>query len=262
MLDFNLSTTKYLSNVSEEIFVFINKFENDEIKFILNDFFKIPGKMIRPSLLFLSASAANPQEKQHNDSVLVKLGLALELIHSASLIHDDIIDQDILRRGQETICRKYGEKIAVLVGDVLFTEAYAIVAEHLPVGYVTRLTNLASEMCIAEIIQTKTDISKAEYIQVIQGKTASFMAVSCELGALYADVEHDTAHLYKEFGMALGMMYQINDDQADRDVNGIKYYTEELYQTYKLKAETLLDTIENSTYQQHLKGIFHLIDQT
>lgn len=262
MLELNLSTKEYLSNVSEEIVMFINKFDNDDLKIILNDFFKVPGKMIRPSLLFLSSSSAKPLEKFHNQSVLVKLGLALELIHSASLVHDDIIDQDILRRGQETISHKYGEKIAVLVGDILFTEAYTVVAENLSFDYVTRLTNLATEMCTAEIIQTKSNISEAEYIKVIQGKTASFMAVSCELGALYAGVDKNIVHLYKDFGMALGMMYQIKDDQADHDINGLKFYTKELYQSYKLKADELLNTIDNSIYRQHLNAILHLIDQT
>lgn len=258
----NKSVSEYLTKVSNELNEYINGFTNESLIDVLKHFFRISGKMIRPSLLFLSANAVDPEKELNAEIPLIKLGMCLELIHSASLIHDDVIDNDELRRGFPTVSNAFGEKIAILTGDILFTNAYAIVAEYLSAEYVMKLTNLATEMCVAEIIQAKDELTEDDYLNVIKGKTASFMAVSCEIGAIYVGATPQESIAFHDFGMALGMLYQIKDDIADEDKNGVKFYSKKIYDQYLSQANQSLGLMKNSQYKDKLKEILELINQS
>ena len=122
---------------------------------IFDHFFKIPGKYLRPTLILLSANAINPHLTLQQKEQLVQLSVAVELIHSASLVHDDIIDGDLFRRGQKTLDNVYGRKIAVLAGDTLYAKAFSILSGSLPRESEQIITQVIEKMCVAEIDQAK-----------------------------------------------------------------------------------------------------------
>jgi octaprenyl-diphosphate synthase len=101
---------------------------------IFDHFFRIPGKHLRPTLILLCSNAINPCLNIRQKEQLIHLSVAVELIHSASLIHDDIIDGDLFRRGQKTLNNVYERKIAVLAGDTLYAKAFSILSNYLDKG--------------------------------------------------------------------------------------------------------------------------------
>ena len=163
------------------------------------------GKRLRPMLFLLCANAKAdcPPEKT------MPLATALELIHTASLVHDDIIDASKKRRGVETANSKYGAQIAVLVGDYLFAKAFQLVAENDYGAQVQLiLSKLVKNLCVGEIAQDRSLFevpTLAEYYTRINLKTAVFLSSCCRLG-----VENLTA-----YGSGLGLAFQIIDDLLD-----------------------------------------------
>lgn len=247
-----------LYKLQQEINLFINHTKRPEIRRIYERFFVNRGKNLRPSLLFLSTKAVNSDTACLEDD-LIKLALSLELLHNASLVHDDIIDKDITRRGQETINYTYGNKIAVLVGDTFFSYSFALVSNLFPKEYSQAITNLALEMCVAEIEQAKKVRTLVEYFDIIQGKTAKFMSVCCELGARYAKAEEREIKLFADFGLYLGMVYQIKDDLKDEDPNALKFITLEHAEIFSDKAKVIMGEVSDSIYKQSLLDLLAYI---
>lgn len=172
------------------------------------------GKRLRPVFVLLSAKFGNYQIEKVKDAAV-----ALELIHMASLVHDDVIDDAEIRRGQATIKAKYDNRIAMYTGDYIFARALELVSNiDKPFAHQI-LSKTLVELCIGEIEQIKDkynyDQNFRTYFRRIKRKTAILIAVSCQLGAIAADVE-ETVHekLYK-IGYYIGMSYQIIDDVLD-----------------------------------------------
>jgi octaprenyl-diphosphate synthase len=185
---------------------------------IAGRFFGAPGKFLRPALVMLAAKAvrndlAAVQEK------LVQTGVGVELIHGASLVHDDIIDGDVERRGQPTVHRLWGTKIALLMGDALYSRAFALLTEALPQELLLKVVRMNEGMCSAEIESANRGegLSRSDYMSIIKGKTAAFMSVCCLVGARVAGADARQAEALERFGMGFGMAYQLFDDTADRD---------------------------------------------
>ena len=173
------------------------------------------GKRLRPMLFLLCANAKidYPPEKT------MPLATALELIHTASLVHDDIIDTSKKRRGVETANSKYGAQIAVLVGDYLFAKAFQLVAENDYGAQVQLiLSKLVKNLCVGEIKQDRSLFevpTLTEYYTRINLKTAVFLSSCCRLGALVAKMPDREIENLTAYGSGLGLAFQIIDDLLD-----------------------------------------------
>ena len=173
------------------------------------------GKRLRPMLFLLCANSKKnfPQEKS------MPLAVALELIHTASLVHDDIIDSSKKRRGVETSNSKYGAQIAVLIGDYLFAKAFQLVAENNYNHEVTAtLSKLVKNLCVGEIMQDRSLYevpTLAEYYTRINLKTAIFLSNCCQLGAIVAEMDKREVENLTAYGTGLGLAFQIIDDLLD-----------------------------------------------
>ena len=147
------------------------------------------------------------------------LAIALELIHTASLVHDDIIDTSKKRRGVETANSKYGAQIAVLIGDYLFAKAFQLVAENnYGAAVSTILSKLVKNLCVGEITQDRSLYevpTLSEYYTRINLKTAIFLSSCCELGAIVAEMDKREVENLTAYGTGLGLAFQIIDDLLD-----------------------------------------------
>lgn len=237
-----------LQAFEKHIDAFLSKIENENVRLNLQTFFKVRGKYLRPMLLLLSTGAISKTRTSFDDR-LFGLALILELLHSASLVHDDIVDGDFERRGEKTINQVFGNKIAVLAGDTLFSYAFREATQHYEKEYNVPITNLALEMCMSELIQANKIEDKVTYNKVIRGKTAEFMGVACELGARYAGgSEADIEKLY-QIGLNFGMTYQMIDDMIDGDLNALHYISREDIQKSYDDTKTLIASLDDSDYK-------------
>jgi all-trans-nonaprenyl-diphosphate synthase len=191
---------------------------------LLNQIFQAGGKRIRPlvTLLASRASLADPEvDPAHAELSRLHIILAVltELIHSASLVHDDVIDASSTRRGQETVNKKFNDKLAVLLGDLLFAQASICLARIMNPVVVGIYGQVLGDLCSGEISQMRSQFSTAvdwdAYIQKSIKKTASLIAAGAHSGAiLNARPNHVVAGL-KDYGVKLGLCFQIIDDVLD-----------------------------------------------
>ncbi|MGE5628233.1 MAG: polyprenyl synthetase family protein [Solirubrobacterales bacterium] len=232
----------------------------DSMQVVFNHFFKVQGKYLRPTLILLSAYTVNPNLTDEQIDKIIKLSVAVELIHSASLIHDDIIDGDLMRRGQKTLNNVYGKKTAVLAGDALYAKAFSILSKSLPREIENVITQVIESMCAAEITQAREiEISKQEYFQIIKGKTASFMSACCKLGAALAGADEKGMSNFERYGLNLGMIYQIVDDCIDKDSIALKYVTLKDAENLALESKRLLEFFNDSIYKTELVNLIEYI---
>ncbi len=172
------------------------------------------GKRLRPALFLLCAK----QEKQDNPEK-IPLAMAVELIHMATLVHDDVIDFADIRRGKPTANVIFGNHSSVLAGDYLFAKAFSIVAQHSSPDRLRILTDAIAVMCEGEILQAKDlyslDQSIADYFYKINCKTADFIAASCRLGGQAAQYNRTDIDALHQYGYCIGMAFQITDDILD-----------------------------------------------
>jgi octaprenyl-diphosphate synthase len=181
------------------------------------------GKLIRPALACLSAEAiragrADTSLGAHADDRLYVAG-TVELIHLASLIHDDIIDEAQLRRGSTTVNVQWGNQIAVLLGDYLFARAFDLISRIRHPDVAPTVARAAVRMSQAEIKQIKYSsephTDEQIYFDIIEGKTAALFEAACRAGALVAGGSTQEAQALGEFGLQWGMSFQITDDALD-----------------------------------------------
>lgn len=173
------------------------------------------GKRLRPSLALFSAAACGSDGE---DGVLT-LGVIVELIHVATLVHDDINDGALMRRSKPTANSKWGNEISVLLGDCLFARALQLAASYPTTEVCRRVAEATNIVCSGEILQTQNrfnfNLSIKEYLKFIEMKTAELFAVSCELGAYLAGADERVKNALREYGLNLGIAYQIYDDCVD-----------------------------------------------
>ena len=173
---------------------------------------RMKGKLFRPTLLLLSHRASGA-----DDARTVTLAAVVELIHLATLVHDDSVDHSVLRRGMPTINALFSHQVAVIMGDYLYSRAISELVgldDLAPLRVFARVTN---EMTIGEMRQLeahdKLAYDEAQYDELIRSKTASLLAGACEVGALRAPAPYREA--LARFGLRLGMAFQITDDLLD-----------------------------------------------
>lgn len=228
---------------------------------IFDYFFKVPGKYLRPSLIILSAKAINPNMTVEQRVQLINLCVAIELIHSASLVHDDIIDNDLFRRGQKTLNNIYGRKVAVLAGDAFYAKAFSVLLK-LPTNDAEEIiTQVIEKMCIAEFEQAENkEISKRDYLNIIEGKTAAFMGACCKLGAITVETNEEEIKALENYGLNFGMVYQIIDDFIDNDPNAIKNnITIENAKEFAVKAHKTIENLKPSVYKEGLISLLNYV---
>ena len=172
------------------------------------------GKQLRPVLVALSAAAVG----KLNDA-LVTVATIIEMIHLATLVHDDVMDAAELRRQRPTLAANWGNEISVLLGDCLFAQAVKLAASF-PTPEICRAVAAATNrVCSGEILQTQQrrnfEFSRAQYLRIIEMKTAELFALSCELGASLSGATPLHREALRGYGMALGKAYQIYDDCLD-----------------------------------------------
>jgi octaprenyl-diphosphate synthase len=172
------------------------------------------GKRLRPALLLLMAKAIGPVKRDH-----LVLGAVVEMIHTATLVHDDVLDEADMRRHLATVNARWDNEASVLLGDYLFTHAFYL-ASTLDTVIGCRLIGRATNIvCEGELRQKGSrgnfDLTEPEYLSIIEGKTAELTAVSCRLGALFAGASEKLAGEMDGFGRDLGIAFQIADDLLD-----------------------------------------------
>ncbi len=172
------------------------------------------GKKIRPLLVLLSAKLTGGiSERSYRGAVLV------ELLHTATLIHDDVVDNADKRRGMWSINALFKNKVAVLMGDYLLSRGLMIAVDGKDFDFLSVITNAVKRMSEGELLQIrktrKLDIDEETYFKVISDKTASLLETCCSIGALSATENKDYIEALKSFGHSLGMSFQIRDDVLD-----------------------------------------------
>lgn len=172
------------------------------------------GKRLRPVLTLASARLAGHQGERH-----VKLAACVEFIHTATLLHDDVVDESELRRGQASANALFGNKPSVLVGDFLFSRSFELMVEDgsLPVlAILSRASSIISEGEVLQLITANdTETTEEAYLEVIRSKTAALFAAACRIGAVVADRPQADEEALDSYGLNLGIAFQLIDDVLD-----------------------------------------------
>ncbi len=172
------------------------------------------GKMLRPMLLLLSARACGGVRREH-----IVLAAVTEIVHLATLVHDDVLDDADIRRGGATINRLHGNEAAVLLGDYLISHAYHLCSSIESQHAARRIAATTNVVCEGELMQVANrgnwSLGEDEYFEIIRRKTAALTSVCCELGAYFADAPPDRVEQLAAYGSDLGIAFQIVDDLLD-----------------------------------------------
>jgi geranylgeranyl pyrophosphate synthase len=174
------------------------------------------GKRLRPTLMLLSAASFRPLTP--GDHALYRAAAAVELVHLASLLHDDLVDKSATRRGKPSIQSQYGVEAAVLTGDYIAAMAYRRLSLQGRPRALSRLASAVASMCEAELVVLSRRDSMLDlraYLAVAAGKTGSLMSAACEIGAMEGGADLLNTQLLGAFGRDLGIAFQIADDLLD-----------------------------------------------
>lgn len=219
------------------------------------------GKLLRPAFLIIAARFGNFKEEE-----IYPLAAVLEMLHMATLVHDDIIDNSELRRGTETIQAKYGKGYAVYIGDFLFTRCFKILSEHSTLKGINVDSNVMSRICMGEIEQFSSKYNKKvsvrRYLKRISSKTAELFSLSFYSGAMGSGCDDKLCKRLSNIGHDIGMAFQIIDDILDytsdetalgKSVgNDIKQgiYTLPLIYVLEKKNQRLSDILDKNTLDE------------
>lgn len=172
------------------------------------------GKRLRPILLLLTAQAAGGINANHK-----VLAAVVEMIHTATLVHDDVLDDAETRRHVATVNTRWSNETSVLFGDYLFTHAFHLASSletTQACRWIGHATNIVCEGELSQVHERgNIDLSEETYLRIIDGKTAELCAVACRLGAHYAGVDDAAVDALEEYGRSLGVAFQIADDLLD-----------------------------------------------
>lgn len=176
------------------------------------------GKRLRPLLLLLCARATHYQGEHHH-----LMAVVIELIHTATLLHDDIVDESKSRRGKETANKVWGNAASVLVGDFLYSRAFEMMVKSDSMRIMTILSKATNEIAQGEVLQLlncqNSALTEEEYYQVIERKTAVLFQVATQIGGLLSNIDKVQEQALKNYGLHLGNAFQIIDDVLDYQSN-------------------------------------------
>ena len=172
------------------------------------------GKRIRPMLLLLSARLAG-----YTGDKNVGLASVVEFIHTATLLHDDVVDSAVLRRGHDSANAVWGNEASVLVGDFLFAKSFSIMVRVGNLDILQTLSDATTQMAEGEVLQLIStcdlDLDESRYLKVIRDKTAVLISAACRAGALLGGLEGAEKEALTQYGMAIGVAFQLMDDALD-----------------------------------------------
>lgn len=207
-----------LAQLQEVVFKELENYE-PELVSSATHLMKAGGKRLRPLMVLLAARASNPE---HHDDLSNKhhlLAMAVEILHTATLIHDDIIDASDTRRGLPTVNHKWGLRTSVLTGDFLLARSCYYISMIEKVRLNTIFSQMVMDMCNGEMTQLRrrysTDFSLDEYVDQIRRKTALLMAVGCQGAAIINDTSETVEKALYTYGHDVGIAFQIMDDMLD-----------------------------------------------
>jgi heptaprenyl diphosphate synthase len=211
--------THVLSQLEKEL-VDVLRSDESAVQDVNNHLMKIAGKRIRPALFFMCLQLWQKELRSY-----LPIALSIELIHSATLIHDDIVDDSNLRRGHETVNYRFGNHVAVLAGDYLFARAFSLLTDYGDIKVIAEMSKVVSEMSAGEIQQQSerfaSDLDEETYLKRIGQKTACFFSACCGSAGIVAGLTEDDVIALKEFGQCVGMAFQIIDDVLDFGRTGL-----------------------------------------
>ena len=180
------------------------------------------GKLLRPTLVMLSGLAAQGATSEDLPEIgddLIKLGAVVEMVHMATLVHDDILDEAETRRRGETVNAKWGNESAVILGDYLIASAFHLCSQLQRQDASLLIGQVAREMCAGELLQLSNrdnlSLDDATYREILDGKTAALIGASCRLGAMGVDAPAELCDSLDTFGRRVGVAFQIQDDVLD-----------------------------------------------
>ncbi|ULA64763.1 MAG: Octaprenyl diphosphate synthase [Nitrospira sp.] len=177
------------------------------------------GKRVRPLLLLLSARLCGYAGRDHH-----QLGSLIEFIHTATLLHDDVVDEADIRRSRSTARKVWGNQISILVGDYLYSKAMAQIVEFRSHGMNEVLAEACTKMAEGEVLQLyyngNPSMPESDYIKIVEHKTAGLIAAACRMGAILADASEEKQAALFRFGQYLGIAFQVADDTLDYNADG------------------------------------------
>ena len=174
------------------------------------------GKRVRPALLLLSNLAVGGKA---GEAGVVRLATVMEMLHTATLVHDDIIDNAETRRNRSSVNARFGNQSAVLMGDWLYMSAFETSLQERSLEILDILTGLTRKMTEGELIQLtvlgRTDITEDSYFDILRRKTAYLFSACCEIGAILANASPECQKALRDYGLNLGTAFQLADDVLD-----------------------------------------------
>ena len=180
----------------------------------MSDLIEAGGKRIRPALVVLAAMCGT-----YDPDPAQSAGVAVEIVHGATLVHDDVIDRATTRRGRPTVAAQLGDEPAIVIGDFYFAKAYEWAARTGEPQAVAILAHAVMEICAGEVrqqaIRYRYTTTVEEYMQRIEAKTATLLAASCDIGALLGGLSEKERDALRAYGRSLGLAFQIADDVLD-----------------------------------------------
>ncbi len=172
------------------------------------------GKRIRPALLLLSARMCGYRGERH-----VSLASVIEFIHTATLLHDDVVDNASLRRGIAAANTLWGNQASVLVGDYLFSKSFSIMVQDGDLDILRVISAATTKIAEGEVVQLvcmcDPDITEERYVEIVRCKTAILLATACQAGAILGNAAGGMEEALRDFGMDLGIAFQLIDDTLD-----------------------------------------------
>lgn len=218
----HIAAQKIFSLIKDELALVETEFErqassNIQVINYLGDYMRASGgKRVRPALLLLSNYASGGNASGQN---VVRLATVMEMLHTATLVHDDIIDNADTRRNRASVNARFGNQAAVLMGDWLYMSAFETSLRERSLEILDILTRLTRKMTEGELLQLtmlgKTDITEDEYFDVLRRKTAYLFSACCEIGAILGNASIDEQNALRDYGMNLGTAFQLADDLLD-----------------------------------------------
>ena len=220
--DVKLTARRIFSLIASELGQVESEFErqarsNVQVIAYLADYLRASGgKRVRPALTVLSNYAVGGDGSRYNS---IRMATVMEFLHTATLVHDDIIDSADTRRNRPTVNALYGNETAVLMGDWLYMSAFETSLAERSLPILDILTRVTRKMTEGELLQLttlgRTDVSEQQYLDIIQRKTAFLFSACCEVGAILGGASEPEQKALSDYGMNLGMAFQLSDDLLD-----------------------------------------------
>ena len=235
---------------------------NPVVNKIVAHIFRAKGKLLRPAMALLSAGAVSNRDDEETHETLIQLATAIELVHNASLVHDDILDGSALRRQLPTLNTVYSNHIALLAGDALFSKAFYLMSHYLSKEVIEPLALATEGMCHGELVNMTHSGERVDfdtYLTVIRLKTASLMSASSRTGAMVAGGDPESVRAMTEYGMNVGVAYQLVDDYVDNEVDQVDGFTLDLANEAAGRARNALTNIPESVYKEKMLSFLDLV---